>query len=67
MISGNISYQNNSGDANFSIPIKGSKGKGRIFVVAHKSGDDWFYEKLYVVIKDTQQEINLLEKGLESI
>jgi len=67
MISGNISYQNNSGVADFSIPIKGSKGKGRIFIVAEKSGDEWIYEKLYVVIKDTQEEINLLKKVLESI
>jgi len=67
MISGNISIQNDKGNADFSIPIKGSKGKGRIFVIAEKSGDEWFYEKLYVVIKMTQQEINLLEKVLESI
>lgn len=67
MISGNISIDNNSGSADFSMPIKGSKGKGRIFVVAEKKNGEWIYEKLYVLIKETQEEINLLEKELEHI
>jgi hypothetical protein len=67
MISGNISINNNSGIADFSIPIKGSKGEGRIFVVAEKRNGEWIYEKLYVLIKETQEEINLLEKELEHI
>lgn len=67
MISGNISIDNNSGSADFSIPIKGSKGTGRVFVVAEKKNGEWIYEKLYVLIKETQEEINLLEKELEHI
>lgn len=67
MISGNISIENHSGYADFSIPIKGSKGTGRVFVVAEKKNGEWIYEKLYVLIKETQEEINLLEKELEHI
>lgn len=67
IISGNISIDNNSGIANFSIPIKGSKGEARIYVVAEKRNGEWIYEKLYVLIKETQEEINLLEKELEHI
>jgi hypothetical protein len=67
MISGNISIKNNTGIADFSIPIKGSKGAGRIVVVAEKKDGKWMYEKLYVLIKETQEEINLLESVLEHI
>ncbi len=67
MISGNISFKNDSGEADFSIPIKGPNGKGRIFVIAEKKDGLWVYEKLYVLIKETQEEINLLEKELERI
>lgn len=67
IINGNISIDNNSGIANFSIPIKGSKGEARIYVVAEKRNGEWIYEKLYVLIKETQEEINLLEKELEHI
>jgi hypothetical protein len=67
MISGNISIKNNTGIADFSIPIKGSKGTGRIVVVAEKKDGEWMYEKLYVLIKETQEEINLLKSVLEHI
>ncbi len=65
MISGNLTYTNNKGEANIQIPIKGSKGEGTLFVVGEKYGEDWTYEKLYVLIKDSQEKINLLDKVIE--
>lgn len=67
IINGNISLRNNDGEADFSIPIKGSSGEGNIIVVAEKKDGTWFYEKLYVQIKSNQEQINLLEKELEHI
>ena len=67
MIKGNISYSNDDGEANFKIPIKGEKGEGHIVVAAKKINGEWIYEKLYVVIKANQEEINLLNKALEGV
>jgi len=67
IISGNISLKNDDGEADFKIPIKGSNGKARIVVVGKKIYGKWEYEKLYVLIKETQEEINLLDKNLEGI
>lgn len=63
--SGNISLQNNDGEIDMSIPIKGSKGKGTIIVKGIKTNEKWAYEDLYVTIKETQEQINLLEKVTE--
>lgn len=65
LFEGNITINNSTGEADLKIPIKGPKGKGTIIVVAEKYGDDWVYEKLYVLIKETQEEINLLDQVME--
>ncbi|OUR98202.1 hypothetical protein A9Q86_14200 [Flavobacteriales bacterium 33_180_T64] len=62
---GNLTFNNDSGEANFRIPIKGEKGKGTIVVIAERENDEWVYEKLYVLIKKTQEEINLKDKNME--
>ncbi|MCD2258013.1 cytochrome c oxidase assembly factor Coa1 family protein [Psychroserpens luteolus] len=65
LFQGNMTLNNSTGEADIRIPIKGENGKGTIVVLAEKNGDDWTYEKLYVIIKQTQEEINLLEKSME--
>ncbi|WP_460220598.1 cytochrome c oxidase assembly factor Coa1 family protein [Psychroserpens sp. MEBiC05023] len=65
LFEGNLTINNSSGVADIKIPIKGNKGEGKIVVFAQKYSDDWTYEKLYVIIKDTQEEINLLDKSME--
>lgn len=67
--SGNISLTNDDGDVDFSIPIRGNVGEGTLVVRGIKIDGEWVYEDLYVRIRDTQEEINLLEKEkiLESI
>lgn len=67
IISGSISLDNDDGKADFKIPIKGPNGKARIVVVGTKTYGEWEYESLYVLIKETREEINLLEKSLEGI
>ncbi|MDY0780627.1 cytochrome c oxidase assembly factor Coa1 family protein [Tenacibaculum sp. IB213877] len=66
---GNISVNNDNGDVDFSIPIKGEKGEATLIVRGIRVNKEWVYEDLYVSIKETGEEINLLEKEkiLESI
>lgn len=59
--SGNISLNNDDGEVDFSIPIRGEKGEGTLVVRGIKTDGVWTYEDLYVRIKETQEEINLLE------
>lgn len=61
MVSGSINTTNNTGDCNLEIPIKGSKGKAILFVVAEKKVK-WKYTDLSVYIEKTDEEINLLQK-----
>jgi len=57
---GNISIQNNDGEVKFSIPIKGEKGNGILYVNGIRANKKWVYEDLYILIKETAEEINLL-------
>jgi hypothetical protein len=65
--SGNISFNTDDGEIDFSIPIKGAKGQGTITVKGIKMQGNWVYEDLYVTIKETLEEINLLEKVVEGL
>ncbi|WCO01486.1 cytochrome c oxidase assembly factor Coa1 family protein [Psychroserpens ponticola] len=67
MFQGEISLKNNRGEADIKIPIKGENGQATIIVLATKENDEWIYEKLYVLIKASQEEINLIGKNLEGI
>ena len=67
MMSGNVSIQNNGGNANFTVPIKGMNGKATLVVAAERFDGKWVYEDLYVIIKDSQERINLLDQSLEGI
>lgn len=66
---GNISFKNDDGEVDFSIPIKGDKDKGVLVVKGTKTDGEWSYEQLFVHIKSTQEKINLLakEKILDNI
>lgn len=67
MLSGNISLDSNGGDVDFQIPLKGRNGKGSLVVKGEKIDGEWIYEKLYVLIKENNEQINLLDKTLEGI
>ena len=62
MLQGNISIQNNTGEANISIPIEGPNGKAIIYVIGTKYSDEWTYDKMTILIKSSQQTIDLLEE-----
>ncbi|OBX26077.1 GAF domain-containing protein [Gelidibacter algens] len=65
MTGGSVSYNNGLTKADLQIPIEGSKGRATIVVKARKEADQWTYEELYVLIKESQEQIHLLNKTLE--
>ena len=60
LVSGSINVSTASGDADLAMPISGPKGKGKIFVVAAKSGGEWSYSRMDVQIEGLPARINLL-------
>jgi len=58
-IFGDLKYNGSSGSANFSIPISGPRGKGRIRVVAYKN-QVWRFTYLQVYVLGQSQAIDLL-------
>lgn len=67
MLSGNISLNNDDGRVDFNIPLKGPKGRASVTIKGEKIDGEWVYEELYVLIKETNEKINLLDKILEGI
>ena len=61
MVSGSIDLSGNTGNCDLQIPIKGSKGKGTLFVIAEKKGT-WKYSEMSVHIEATDEDIYLLAK-----
>ena len=51
LMSGSINTSGNSGDANFTIPVSGPKGKGTVYVEAYKDGGNWQYTQLYLEVE----------------
>ncbi len=60
IMQGNLSFENNTGNANISIPIKGPNGKAKLYVVGVKQNDQWTYSEMYVIISETDEQIDLL-------
>ncbi|MDT0557885.1 cytochrome c oxidase assembly factor Coa1 family protein [Ichthyenterobacterium sp. W332] len=67
IMKGDISLSNDDGHVDITIPIKGKKGKGKVSIKGEKTDGVWDYESIYVTIKSSGEEINLLDKNLEGI
>ncbi|HWB59698.1 MAG TPA: cytochrome c oxidase assembly factor Coa1 family protein [Chthoniobacteraceae bacterium] len=62
-VMGNINLNNDSGNADLTIPISGPNGKGTLYVIAIKSAGVWTFSKLDVKIPATGQDIDLNASG----
>ncbi len=61
MVSGNISINGSSGEADISIPLGGPDGKGVLYVVGERFAGEWTYERLEVRIDGRSDRIDLLD------
>lgn len=62
IVSGNVSLSGSGGEAELSIPIKGPNDNATIYVVAHKFGGQWHYEKLLVRVGNSGEIIDLSDE-----
>ncbi len=60
MVQGSISVSPGSGEADYSVPLNGPEGAGRVFVVAERRGGEWVFFELYVEIEGSGERIDLL-------
>lgn len=60
IMNGNLSYTNGMGSADISIPIKGPDGEAQLYVVGTKKNNEWSYSEMYVIISETDEQIDLL-------
>ena len=58
-MSGSIETNNNSGNASFSIPVSGPKGKGTVYVEAQKFNGNWQYSQLLLEVEGQANPIPL--------
>lgn len=62
-ITGSINTSGPTGNADVSIPLKGPKGKGTLYIVAYKEAGEWNYERLEVEVEGQAERIDLLAEG----
>ncbi len=60
LVSGNINTTDSSGDADLSIPVRGSLRSGKLYVIAKKSVGVWHYEKIQLWIDGQSSGLDLL-------
>jgi hypothetical protein len=65
ILEGNIIYSNNNNTVALSIRIKGSKGTGKMDILADRNGTEWKYNKIIVRIKEPKEEIQILKKDID--
>ena len=61
--SGSINVSGPSGDAELAIPLKGSKGRGTLYIIAHKRAGEWSFELAEVEVDGRQDRIDLLSQS----
>jgi len=64
LVSGNINTTDSSGDADLSIPVRGSLRSGKLYVIAKKSVGVWHYEKIQLWIDGQSSGLDLLHDRL---
>ena len=64
ILEGSVIYSNNKNSVQTSIRIKGTKGKGKLDIVADKIGEQWIYKKITIRIKNPEEEIQVLQDSI---
>jgi hypothetical protein len=67
MMQGNINVSNDRGEADFSLPVSGPHGEGRLYVEAEKVDGEWIFRDLYAVVDGIEEPIDLLGSGPQQL
>ena len=59
-LEGSVKYSNNDTTVDISVRVKGSKGKGRMRIVAERNGENWEYKKIVIGIKKLKRTIEII-------
>src|SRR5262249_1459291 len=65
--SGSINVNGDSGEADLSIPLRGSEHRGKLYVTARRAEGVWSYQSMAVRIEGTDERINLLPLTLSPV
>jgi hypothetical protein len=60
-LSGNVSVNDASGEASFSVPLEGPEGEATLYIEAEKSAGEWVLDRA-VVETESGERIDLLEE-----
>lgn len=60
IMNGSLKFENDEGSVDISIPIKGPDGEARVYIVGSKKDDTWTYSELYVILDETNEQVDLL-------
>ena len=59
-LEGSVKYSNNDTSVDISVRVKGSKGKGRMRILAERNGETWEYKKIVIGIKKLKKTIEII-------
>ena len=59
---GSFSLNNDSGDMDVSIPVKGSRGEGKLYIRGIKEAGVWNFSMIKFGMKDSDERIDLLTR-----
>ena len=62
MISGNINTSDSGGQAEFSVPLKGPDGEGKLYIKAVKEAGEWSFVYAEVKVEGRAERIDLLQE-----
>lgn len=60
-VTGSVNTSGPTGEAHLSIPIRGSRKRGTLYVVAEKRAGRWEFQRVEVEIKGREERIDLLK------
>ena len=64
LVQGNLKVENDTGEADLTIPLSGPKGSGTLHVVGTKTAGKWTYTTMDVDVPGSGAHVDLLaEKG----
>ena len=61
-LEGSVKYSNDDTLVDLSVRIKGSKGKGRMRIIAERNGENWEYKKIIIGIKKLKRTIEIIDE-----